>query len=115
MIKGGSPLQVVNPVSRAVVDPQLRHARPNGLDVTWIATDEALDPGLNLRPASQITETVKPSGEPLCLADFNRTPTVARWLRLRDAALLAPFRAHRSLRTLPLSGRRGGCGGGAES
>ena len=48
--QGGSPLQVVDPVYRAVVDPQLRHARRNGLDGTKIATDEALDPGQNLRP-----------------------------------------------------------------
>jgi hypothetical protein len=30
--------------------------------------------------------------EPLCLADFNHTPTVAAWLRQRKAALLAPFK-----------------------
>jgi len=94
-------LQVVDPVPRAVVDPQLRHAGPNGLDVTRIAADEALDPGLNLRPGPQITETRKPSDEPLCLADFNHKPTVAGWLRQRNAALLAPFKDDTSFERCP--------------
>ena len=87
-------MQVVDPVARAVVDPQLGHASPNGLDVTRIAGDEALDPGENLRPAPQITETRKPSDEPLCLADFNYVPTVAPWLRPRNAALSAPIKGN---------------------
>lgn len=36
----------------------------------------------------QITQTRKPSDEPLCLADFNHPPTVASWLRTRNASLL---------------------------
>jgi len=67
---------------------------PNGLDVTRIASDEALDPGENLRPGSQITEIRKPSDEALCLADFNDPPTVASWLRTRNAALLAPIKGN---------------------
>jgi hypothetical protein len=35
--------------------------------------------------------------EPLCLADFNHTPTVAAWLRPRNAALLAPVKDDTSL------------------
>jgi hypothetical protein len=73
-----------------MVDPQLLHACPNGFDVTRIAADEAHDPGQKLRPGSQITETCKPSDEPLCLADFNLPPTVAAWLRPRNEALPAP-------------------------
>lgn len=41
---------------------------------------------------NQITGTRKPSDEPLCLADFNHPKTVASWLRLRYAALLAPVK-----------------------
>jgi hypothetical protein len=90
--QGGSPLQVVDPVSGALVDPQLRHAGPNRLDVTRIGADEMLDPGLNPRSGFQITETLKLSGEPLCLADFNHPPTVASKLWPRNAALLAPIK-----------------------
>ena len=103
--QGGSPLQVIDPVSRAVVDPQLRHAGPNGLDVTRIAADEAFDPGQNLRPASQITQTLKLSDEPLCLEDFNHQPTVASWLRSRNAALQVPIKHDTSYERLPSPGR----------
>jgi hypothetical protein len=77
---------------KAVVDPQLRHAGPNGLDVTRIAADEALDPGQNLRPAFQITQTCKPSDEPRCLAALNHPTTVAFWLRPDNAVLPAPIK-----------------------
>ena len=69
--------------------PQLRHAGPNGLDVARIAADKALDSGQNLRPGSQITETRKPSDEPLCLADFDYPPTIAFWLRPLNPGLRA--------------------------
>lgn len=72
----------------------IRNSDTNGLDVTRIASDEALDPGQNLRPGSQITEIRKPSDEALCLADFNHPPTVASWLRTRNAALLAPIKGN---------------------
>jgi hypothetical protein len=99
-------MQVVDPVARAVVDPQLGHASPNGLDVTRIAADEALDPGENLRPAPQITETRKPSDESLCLADFNHAPTVAPWLRSRNAALLTSLRHDTSFERRPSPARK---------
>ena len=82
---------------RAVVDPLLRYTGPNGLDVTRIAADEALDPGQNLRPGSQITEIRKPSDEALCLADFNHPPTVVSRLRQRNAALLAPIKGNTAI------------------
>ncbi|MFN4865456.1 MAG: hypothetical protein ACK5GZ_03930 [Cyanobium sp.] len=80
---------------------QFRHAGPNGLDVTRVAADEAFDPDLNLRPGLEITQTRKPLDEPLCLADFNHTPTVAAWLRQRKAALLAPFKDDTSFERCP--------------
>ena len=79
-------------VSRAEVDPQLLLHWPNVFEVTRIAADELLDPSQNLRPGSQITETRKPSDEPLRLADFNHPPNVASWLRPRNAALLVPIK-----------------------
>jgi hypothetical protein len=86
--------------SRAVVDPQLRNASPNGLDITRIAADKALNPGQNLRPASQSTQTLKPSDERLCLTDFNLPPTEATWLRKLNAALLAPIKLDTSFELL---------------
>jgi hypothetical protein len=73
---------------------------PDGPDVPRIAANEALNPGQNLRPALQITQTLKPSEEALCLADFNHPPTVASWPLQRNTALLAPKRATLSLNTL---------------
>jgi hypothetical protein len=43
--QGGSLLQVVDPVSRAKVDPQLRNASSDGFGIARIAADEALNPG----------------------------------------------------------------------
>jgi hypothetical protein len=43
--QGGSLLQVVDPVSRAKVDPQLRNASSDGFGIARIAADEALKPG----------------------------------------------------------------------
>jgi hypothetical protein len=40
----------------------------------------------------QITTTLIPVGEELCLADFNYASPVAAWLRQRNAALLAPIK-----------------------
>lgn len=77
----GSLQQVVDRVSRTIVDTQLGHPGPNGLDVTMIAADKPLVPGQSLRPGSQITETRKPSEEPLCLADVKNVPTLASWLQ----------------------------------
>jgi hypothetical protein len=45
----GAPLQVLDPVSRSIVDPQLRHASPNEFDVTRIAADD-------VRPHSSLGE-----------------------------------------------------------
>ena len=44
--------------------------------------------------ASQVAKTLKPTYEPLCLADLNHAPTVAPWLRQRNAALLAPIKGN---------------------
>jgi hypothetical protein len=38
----------------------------------------------------QITTTLMPLGKPLCLADFNHSPTVASWLQPRNTTLQAP-------------------------
>jgi len=97
----GSPLQAVDPEPRAVVDPHLRRACPNGLYVTRISADEALDTDQKLRPGSQITKTSKPSDEPLCLAVFNHPPTVAPRLRSRNAALPAPIKDNTSFERCP--------------
>lgn len=66
-----------------------------------IAADEALDPGQNLHPDPQITETRKPSDEPLCLADFNDPPTLASWLRTHNTDLLASAKDHTSFERCP--------------
>jgi hypothetical protein len=61
-----------------------------------IAADEALDLGQNLHPGPQITETRKPTDEPLCLAGFNHVLTVASWLRSRNAAMPPPIKGNTS-------------------
>ena len=66
-----------------------------------MTADEALDPGQNLRPGSQITETRKPSDKLLCLADFNHLPAVAPWLRSRNAAWLGPIKENTSFERCP--------------
>ena len=106
LIFQGALLQVVDAVSRAKVDPQLRNARPDGFGVARIAADEAFDPGQDLRPASQVAKTLKPTDEPLCLADLNHAPTVAPWLRQRNAALLAPIKGNTAFERLPSPGRQ---------
>jgi hypothetical protein len=92
--------------SRPQLETFNRPCGPNGFDVTRIAADEVLDPGQNIRPGSQITETRKPSDEPLCLADFNHPLTVAPWLRPRNAGLLAPIKDNTSFeRSVSAAGR----------
>ena len=106
-VSAGDPCaDAQGPGDAGIVDPQLRHAGPNGFDVNRIATDEAFDPGLNLRLGPQITEIRKTLDEPLCQADFNHTTTVAAWLRQRSAALPAPIKDDTSFERLPSLGRR---------
>lgn len=71
------------------------------LACTRIAADEVLDPGQNLRSGPQITETRKPSDEPLCLANFNVPLPIASWLRTHNTALLAPAKDHTSFERGP--------------
>jgi len=61
----------------------------------------AICPGLIPRSVSQISKTLKALGEQLCLADFKYSPTVAWWLRQRDAALLTPIKNDTSFERCP--------------
>ena len=71
-----------------------------------MTADEALDPGQNLRPGSQITETRKPSDKLLCLVDFNHLPVVVSWLRSCNAAWLGPIKDNTSFERWPSPGRK---------
>lgn len=87
-----------------MVDPQLRHACPYRPDITRIAANEALNPGLNLRLGPQITKTPKPSSELLCTADFKHLNSVAPWLRPCKGPERHPRNEVAILRTLKISG-----------
>jgi hypothetical protein len=70
----------------------LKHGFFFGVHDAKDATDEIRNAGQYLRPALQITQTLKPSDEALCLANFKLALTVATWLRPRNASLLVPIK-----------------------
>jgi hypothetical protein len=49
-----SSLLRIDPVARAMVDPQLRDSSSDGPDITRIAAEEALNPGLHERLCPEI-------------------------------------------------------------
>jgi hypothetical protein len=63
------PLLKIDPVTRAIVDPQLRDSRHNRPNIAWIAADDAFNPGLNERLSPDIPKAPEPSGKLLCAAN----------------------------------------------
>jgi hypothetical protein len=45
-----STLLKIDPVARAIVDSLLRVSSSNGPKITWLATDEAFNPGMGGKP-----------------------------------------------------------------
>jgi len=64
-----TPLLKIDPVTRAIVDPQLRNSRPNGPTIAWIAADDAFNPGLNERLSPEIPKAFEPARKLLCAAN----------------------------------------------
>ena len=67
-----------------------------------IAADEALDPGQNRHPSSQITVTCKSSDEPLCLAVFKSLQTLASLAMATQRRFSCTNQGERILRTLQM-------------
>jgi hypothetical protein len=59
----------IDPVSRAIVDPQLRDSCPNGPNIAWIAADDAFNPGLYERLSPEVPKASEPTCELLCTAN----------------------------------------------
>jgi hypothetical protein len=59
----------IDPVTRAIVDPQLRDSCPNGPNIAWIAADEAFNPGLNERLGPEVPKAPEPTCKLLCTAN----------------------------------------------
>jgi hypothetical protein len=64
-----TPLLKIDPVTRAIVDPQLRDSCPNGPNIAWIAADDAFNPGLNERLSPEVPKASEPTCELLCTAN----------------------------------------------
>jgi len=62
----------VDPITRAVVDPHLRHARAHRLHVTGIAQRQTTDSGSDAGARVAIPQPGKPGGEYVSLPDFRR-------------------------------------------
>ena len=52
-----------------MVDPQLRNSGPNGPNITWIAADDAFNPGLNERLGPEVPKASEPTRKLLCTAN----------------------------------------------
>jgi len=94
--QGGSPLRSRTPVIQGVVESN-SDTPARRLDVTRLAADEALDPG-QTRPPLKITETRKPSNEPLCLAALQ--PAITKLVASDYSAANCKLRAHQGRHNL---------------
>jgi hypothetical protein len=64
----------IDPVTGALVDPQLRHTFADGLDIAGVPGGETFDPGLDTRPGLDIAQAVQPLGEGIGFAHFHHGP-----------------------------------------
>jgi hypothetical protein len=64
-----TPLLKKDPVTRAIVDPQLRYSSPNGPYIVWIAADDAFNSRLNERLSPEVPKASEPTRKLLCTAN----------------------------------------------
>ena len=51
------------------MDPQLRDSCPNGLNIAWIAADDAFNPDLYERLSPEVPKASEPTRKLLCTAN----------------------------------------------
>jgi hypothetical protein len=61
-----TPLLKTDPVTRAIVDRQLRDSCPNGPNIAWIAADEAFNSGLNECFSPEVPKASEPTHRLFC-------------------------------------------------
>jgi hypothetical protein len=71
-------LRKVNPIAGTAVDPQLRNAFSNRLDVAWISERKAADANVDPRSGASITQFRKPLAIFLGLTNLDHRLIVSR-------------------------------------
>jgi len=72
----------VHPVTRAIVDSQLRNTFADGLCIASVSGGQTLDPGLKLRARPNVPQCIQPLSKDIRFSNFDHWPSVASWLHL---------------------------------